>query len=71
MVNGGYEIGKRSGLNEKHHKICVQVPFFHVFGTTVSLMSALNFGSTIVVGSPTYNPQENLKAIKSEGYVIK
>ncbi|KAF2898583.1 hypothetical protein ILUMI_07592 [Ignelater luminosus] len=66
VVNNSYDIGKRSELDKMHHKICVQVPFFHAFGIVVVLGSALNFGSTIVIPSPTYNAQSNLQAIKDE-----
>lgn len=66
MVNNGYQVGKRNELDQKHHKICVQNPFFHAFGLTITIMAALNFGSTIVVPHPSYSTGQNVKTIKEE-----
>lgn len=68
MVNNGYYIGKRNELHTKHHIICLQVPFFHAFGTTISIMAALNHGATMVLPTDGYNPDKSLDAIKEEKY---
>lgn len=57
-------------MNIKHHKICVQVPFFHVFGTVATLLASLHFGSTMVLPGFSYNPNESLDAIKKEKCTI-
>lgn len=66
MVNNSFYIGKRNELGEKDHTICVQVPFFHAFGYTITAAAALNFGASMVIPSFTYNPLKNLEAILDE-----
>jgi acyl-CoA synthetase (AMP-forming)/AMP-acid ligase II len=66
MVNNSFYIGKRNELNLKHHTICIQVPFFHAFGTVISIMAALNHGSTLVLPTDGYNPDKSLDAIVEE-----
>jgi acyl-CoA synthetase (AMP-forming)/AMP-acid ligase II len=68
MVNNSFYIGKRNELNLKHHTICLQVPFFHAFGTVISVMAALNHGSTLVLPTDGYNPDKSLDAIVEEKY---
>lgn len=66
MVNNSYFIGKRMELSKKHHTICVQNPFFHGFGTNITINAALNHGATIVVPAPGYDPKKSLEAIRDE-----
>ncbi|KAJ3642552.1 hypothetical protein Zmor_025317 [Zophobas morio] len=66
MVNTGFITGKRLDLSHKHHTLCVQVPLFHIFGTIVGFMVALNHASTIVLPSNAYQPSKTLDAIKNE-----
>ncbi|KAL1490232.1 hypothetical protein ABEB36_012961 [Hypothenemus hampei] len=66
LVNNSYYIGKGNELDKKHHKICVQVPFFHVFGTTITIGAALNHGATLVVSSLSFNSYKSLEALKDE-----
>ncbi|KAK4875729.1 hypothetical protein RN001_012151 [Aquatica leii] len=65
QVNNSYHIGKRSGLNPNEN-ICVQVPFFHAFGTVVCVLAAQHFGSMLTLPSPVYNSSANLKALEDE-----
>ncbi|ERL86955.1 hypothetical protein D910_04358, partial [Dendroctonus ponderosae] len=66
IVNNSYCIGKRHELGRKHHSICIMVPFFHGIGTVITICSALNYGSTLVVPAPLYNPEKTLDAIRDE-----
>ncbi|XP_056635689.1 medium-chain acyl-CoA ligase ACSF2, mitochondrial-like [Diorhabda sublineata] len=66
VVNNGYYTGKRIELNKKHHTICLQNPLFHVFGTVATVCSSINHGSTIVLPSDGYDPENNLTAITKE-----
>ncbi|CAH1101696.1 unnamed protein product [Psylliodes chrysocephalus] len=66
IVNCGYFCGMSVGLHKKHQKICMQNPFFHVFGTVVAISSSINHGSTIVLPSDGYDPEKNLTAIVEE-----
>lgn len=59
-------MGNRSQFNEKPHRICVQVPFFHVFGLVVAMTAAITHGATIVVPAPTFNAEQSLRAIVDE-----
>ncbi|XP_050307171.1 medium-chain acyl-CoA ligase ACSF2, mitochondrial-like [Anthonomus grandis grandis] len=66
IVNNGYILGKRNELDRKHHTICLQVPFFHAYGTVISLIAALNYGSTLVLPNKGYDPDKALDAIRDE-----
>jgi len=66
LVNNSYSAGKRFEFHKKHHKICVQVPFFHVFGTDMAINAALNHGATLVLPAPGYDTQKSLDAIRDE-----
>lgn len=66
IVNNSYFIGKRHELDRKHHSICIMVPFFHGMGTVITICSALNYGSTLVVPAPLYDPGKALDAIRDE-----
>lgn len=66
IVNNSYFIGKRGELDRKHHTICMQGPFFHAFGTVITLCSALNHGATLVLPTPGYDPDKSLDAIRDE-----
>ncbi|XP_077286176.1 acyl-CoA synthetase family member 2 [Arctopsyche grandis] len=66
FVNNSYLIGKRNELSEKYHKICVQVPLFHAYGLVIVVMASLQHGSTMILPSPMYSPNESLKSIINE-----
>lgn len=51
---------------KQEHRILLQVPFFHTFGTVVGLMASLNSGSTLVLPAFGYKPIESAKAIIDE-----
>ncbi|RZC39358.1 acyl-CoA synthetase family member 2, mitochondrial, partial [Asbolus verrucosus] len=70
MVNNGFYIGKRNEFHRKHHIICLQVPFFHAFGTVISVIAALNHGSTLVLPTDGFNPDKSLDAIKEEACTV-
>ncbi|CAG9771984.1 unnamed protein product [Ceutorhynchus assimilis] len=66
IVNNSFFAGKRNELDRKHHIICVQVPFFHVFGTIVTVNAGLNHGATLVLPSPSFDADKSLDAIRDE-----
>lgn len=66
FVNNGIHVGDRSQLNEKHHRICVQVPLFHVYGIVISMIAAITHGATVVLPAPNFNPEMSLRAIVDE-----
>lgn len=65
-VNNALNIGRRMELEEKPHKICMMVPFFHSFGINITVGSSVNYGATVVLPSPSYNTAANLTAISKE-----
>ncbi|XP_044753379.1 medium-chain acyl-CoA ligase ACSF2, mitochondrial [Coccinella septempunctata] len=69
-VNNAIVIGRRMELDRKQHKICMMVPFFHSFGINITVGSCVTYGSTVVLPSPTYNPEANLAAISEEKCTI-
>ncbi|GAB0099949.1 hypothetical protein DMENIID0001_158530 [Sergentomyia squamirostris] len=64
FVNNGIHIGDRQKLREK--KVCVQVPFFHIYGSIVGIMACLAERATMVVPTSVYNPDKNIRAIEKE-----
>lgn len=65
-MNNGIHVGNRSQLNEKAHRICVQVPLFHVYGIVVTMIAAITHGATVVLAAPIFNPEKSLHAIVDE-----
>ncbi|XP_050347021.1 medium-chain acyl-CoA ligase ACSF2, mitochondrial [Nymphalis io] len=66
VVNNTYFSGKRLLLNEEHQTVCLQSPLFHALGSIVTLISALQHGSTIVIPAPIYNVAANINALCAE-----
>ncbi|XP_039281712.1 medium-chain acyl-CoA ligase ACSF2, mitochondrial isoform X2 [Nilaparvata lugens] len=62
-VNNSYFVGKRMGLHLKNHVILCQVPFFHVFGSVLGILGALNHGAALVLPGPLYHPDESVQAV--------
>src|SRR5690349_3399375 len=62
LVNNGIDSGARNELNKWQHTICQNFPFFHVAGT-LSMMSGMYYGGTLVMPALHFNPEESLKAI--------
>lgn len=59
-------LGVRHEMNQHYRRICVNTPFFHVYGVVICIMNAMNHGSTLVVPAPHFNPEESLKTISKE-----
>ncbi|XP_058447930.1 medium-chain acyl-CoA ligase ACSF2, mitochondrial isoform X1 [Malaya genurostris] len=66
FVNNGIHIAQRNEFDRKQHRICLQVPLFHAYAMVIGVVTAMTFGTTIVVSGAGYNPQESLEAIKKE-----
>ncbi|KAL1139665.1 hypothetical protein AAG570_006643 [Ranatra chinensis] len=64
IVNNSYFFGKRLGLHKKEHRICLQVPLFHTFGSTIGILGAINHGATLVMPSPKFSARSTIEAIK-------
>ncbi|RZF43365.1 hypothetical protein LSTR_LSTR001626 [Laodelphax striatellus] len=62
-VNNAYFVGKGMRFNLKNHVILCQVPFFHVFGSCIGVLGAMNYGAALVLPGPLYNPKESVEAV--------
>lgn len=66
LVNSGIHLGNRSQYNEKPHRLCVPVPFFHAGGIVASMATAISYGATIVLPAPSFNAEKSLRAVGDE-----
>ncbi|KAI5747804.1 hypothetical protein M8J77_018667 [Diaphorina citri] len=66
LINNSNFIGKRLEFDKTDHKILLQVPMFHTFGTAMGILNAMNHGSTTVVPAPSFKPMDSLRAIAKE-----
>lgn len=66
FVNNGIHVANRGQYNEKPHRICVQVPLFHVFGIIISMTAGITHGATVVLPSPIFDAEKSLHAIVNE-----
>lgn len=66
LINNSNFIGKRLRFDEEDHRILLQVPMFHTFGTAMGILNALNHGCTTVVPASTFKPIESIKTIAKE-----
>lgn len=51
--------------------MCLQAPFFHVFGIDIALLPALTHGATLVLPAESYHPERSLDAITKEKWVFQ
>lgn len=68
LINNGIHVGERNQLAGE--RICVQVPLFHAYGVSITIMSALTKGSTIVLPAAGFSPKDSLEAIVKERCTI-
>uniref|UniRef100_A0A182QK02 Medium-chain acyl-CoA ligase ACSF2, mitochondrial n=1 Tax=Anopheles farauti TaxID=69004 RepID=A0A182QK02_9DIPT len=66
FVNNGLHIGNRNELDQKTHRMCVQVPLFHAFGMVIAIMAGLSYGSTLVLPAAGFKAADSLAAIVRE-----
>ena len=65
LIKNGFDIGERLDLNTKDNML-IQVPMFHCFGITLSMMSSLTHISKITVISQ-FDSDLSLDVIEKEG----
>lgn len=70
LINNGIFSGYRNELHQKHHRICIQNPLFHVYGVVIGIMAAIAHGSTLILPGLGFNPTESLYAINREKLII-
>uniref|UniRef100_A0A1B0CPA1 Medium-chain acyl-CoA ligase ACSF2, mitochondrial n=1 Tax=Lutzomyia longipalpis TaxID=7200 RepID=A0A1B0CPA1_LUTLO len=62
-INNAISFGERCEVNSA--RMCMPVPFFHIYAITISLAALCNQG-TVVVPSFIFNPEKTLQAIWKE-----
>lgn len=65
-INNAVHVGLRQELDKNYRRICLNNPFFHVYGTVIAILNALHFGSTLVLPAPHFSPEDSLKTIVKE-----
>ncbi len=65
VVNNGYTIGEGMKFTEKD-RLCIPVPFYHCFGMVLSNLACVTHGTTMVLPSPTFDPEAVLKTVDEE-----
>uniref|UniRef100_A0A0A1WXE7 Medium-chain acyl-CoA ligase ACSF2, mitochondrial n=1 Tax=Zeugodacus cucurbitae TaxID=28588 RepID=A0A0A1WXE7_ZEUCU len=65
FVNNGIHSGNRNQFDSSS-RICMQLPFFHVFGVVITAMAAMTHGSTLVLPAAGFSPVDSLHAIVNE-----
>ncbi|XP_071453426.1 medium-chain acyl-CoA ligase ACSF2, mitochondrial [Hetaerina americana] len=66
IINNAAIMGRRVGFEEKHHKICLQVPLFHCFGCVVGTIASLHSGATLVMPASNFDTKASIRAIREE-----
>ncbi|XP_053692203.1 medium-chain acyl-CoA ligase ACSF2, mitochondrial-like [Sabethes cyaneus] len=66
FVNNALQISRRNEFDTKDHRICVQTPFFHVFGMVIGIVASMTYGTTMVLPGPGFKAAESLEAIIKE-----
>ncbi|XP_076296564.1 acyl-CoA synthetase family member 2 [Lasioglossum baleicum] len=64
LVNNSRQVLERSEVHQGL-KVCMNVPFFHAFGITKTLVM-LHAGTTIVLESPSFNPVKSIEVMVKE-----
>ncbi|XP_055692886.1 medium-chain acyl-CoA ligase ACSF2, mitochondrial-like [Lutzomyia longipalpis] len=64
IVNNAIHLGDH--LNVRGKRICTQVPFFHIYGVSSTIMLGLCHVATVVIPSITFNAEQSLRTIKEE-----
>lgn len=65
-INNGFHVGVRQEFDKYYRRICLNNPFFHVYGTVIGILNALCHGSTIVLPAPHFSTEDSLKTITKE-----
>uniref|UniRef100_A0A8D8TUM9 Medium-chain acyl-CoA ligase ACSF2, mitochondrial n=2 Tax=Cacopsylla melanoneura TaxID=428564 RepID=A0A8D8TUM9_9HEMI len=66
IVNNSYLGALRLNFDKTVHRICVQVPYFHVFGHVYGILTNIIFGSTLVNASPTFDGAATMAILDKE-----
>ncbi len=65
ILNNALFVGDACAYTEED-RVCIPVPFYHCFGMVMGNLACSVFGSTMVVPSPTFDPDAVLAALQDE-----
>ena len=65
ILNNARFVGDACAYDE-NDRVCIPVPFYHCFGMVMGNLACSVFGSTMVVPSPTFDPEAVLRTLQDE-----
>ena len=65
ILNNGFFVGEMLHYTEAD-RICIPVPFYHCFGMVMGNLAATSHGATMVIPSPTFDPEATMVALAQE-----
>ncbi len=65
ILNNALFVGNACAYTEED-RICIPVPFYHCFGMVMGNLACSVFGATMVVPSPTFDPEAVLRTLQDE-----
>ena len=65
ILNNALFVGDACAYTEED-RVCIPVPFYHCFGMVMGNLACSVFGATMVVPSPTFDPEAVLRALQAE-----
>ncbi|XP_065085685.1 medium-chain acyl-CoA ligase ACSF2, mitochondrial-like [Ochlerotatus camptorhynchus] len=67
FINNVVSLGLKGGFElSEQHRVCIQVPFFHVFGVVIGILGSITHGCTLVVPGPGFKASASAQAIVNE-----
>jgi fatty-acyl-CoA synthase len=66
LLNCGFFVGQRLEYQEED-RLCLPVPFYHVFGCILGALAAMTSGCAVVLPGDEFDAGECLKTIETEG----
>ncbi len=65
ILNNARFVGEACAYDEDD-RVCIPVPFYHCFGMVMGNIACSVFGATMVVPSPTFDPEAVLQTLQDE-----
>jgi len=65
ILNNARFVGDACAYTEED-RVCIPVPFYHCFGMVMGNLACSVFGSTMVIPSPTFDPEAVLQTLQDE-----
>ncbi|XP_055596674.1 medium-chain acyl-CoA ligase ACSF2, mitochondrial-like [Uranotaenia lowii] len=66
ILNNAEIWARRAEMGARDHRICLQVPMFHVFGLTFGVVCPIFYGTSIVLPAAGFNSLDSLEAIQKD-----